>query len=259
MHPADSLLLRIDRYLDAAPRSVALIQECGPFTAFVRTDIDIPQLSYARPTHPYPQFTRGDIESVREFYQSQGRLCRWEFLQELAPDLPAALAAAGFSQPTPLPLMVVTPQTFSPATACHAEVRSLTEDDAQAVSRALHLAYGGAEDEDAADMITGTLRRGGTVYGAFVNGAAVGGGSLIPHCDTAEVAGIGTHPGFRRRGIASAVTSMLVEHAFHSGISCIFLSAADATVAAIYARLGFVPVGVAMESSDLETPAASAG
>jgi predicted GNAT family acetyltransferase len=49
----------------------------------------------------------------------------------------------------------------------------------------------------------------------------------------------------RRRGLATAVTAALLDDSRTRGISTVFLSAGDADVARIYARLGFRPVGTA--------------
>ena len=63
---------------------------------------------------------------------------------------------------------------------------------------------------------------------------------------TAEITGIGVLPASRRRGLAAAVTRALAAHALASGARTVFLSATDATVARIYARLGFREIGTAM-------------
>jgi ribosomal protein S18 acetylase RimI-like enzyme len=63
---------------------------------------------------------------------------------------------------------------------------------------------------------------------------------------TAEITGIGVLPASRRRGLAAGVTHALAAHALASGARTVFLSATDATVARIYARLGFREIGTAM-------------
>jgi predicted GNAT family acetyltransferase len=66
---------------------------------------------------------------------------------------------------------------------------------------------------------------------------------------TAEIAGVGTLPAYRRRGLASAVTAALAIDAFDRGIEVVWLSAADVDVAAMYARIGFRRVGTYVISS----------
>jgi predicted GNAT family acetyltransferase len=61
-----------------------------------------------------------------------------------------------------------------------------------------------------------------------------------------EIAGVGTLPAARRRGLAAAVTSALVGDALGRGIDVVFLSAADEDVARVYRRLGFEPIATAM-------------
>ena len=71
-------------------------------------------------------------------------------------------------------------------------------------------------------------------------------GSAQPLGGVTEITGVGTLPRARGRGLATAVTSRLVvQDARERGAELVFLSAADATVAAIYGRLGFREVGTA--------------
>ena len=56
---------------------------------------------------------------------------------------------------------------------------------------------------------------------------------------------MGVVPAFRRSGIGSALTSVLVADALGRGIQTVFLSAGDETIARVYARLGFERVGTA--------------
>jgi ribosomal protein S18 acetylase RimI-like enzyme len=90
------------------------------------------------------------------------------------------------------------------------------------------------------------LTRGLTVTAvAFRKGVPVAVGSHQPYDGAAEVVGVATLPAFRRRGLGSAVTSRLVEDALDSGVSTIFLSAGDHSIAGVYRRLGFRHVGSA--------------
>jgi predicted GNAT family acetyltransferase len=60
-----------------------------------------------------------------------------------------------------------------------------------------------------------------------------------------EIVGVGTLPSFRRRGLAAAVVRLLIEDALRRGVETIFLSADDATVARLYAGLGFTEMATA--------------
>jgi predicted GNAT family acetyltransferase len=80
---------------------------------------------------------------------------------------------------------------------------------------------------------------------AQVAGAPVAVGSHQPVGVVTEIAGVGTLPAFRRRGIAAAVTSALAHAALRRGVRVVFLSAADEQVARVYARAGFRHLGAA--------------
>ena len=58
-------------------------------------------------------------------------------------------------------------------------------------------------------------------------GAPAGAGALTPNGSTAELVGIATLPEFRRRGVASAVSSYLVDRYFRQGGEIAWLSAED--------------------------------
>jgi len=86
--------------------------------------------------------------------------------------------------------------------------------------------------------------RGVTVgAGAFTADGMVASGQHQPVGSATEIVGVGTLPTMRRRGLAAAVTSVLVEHAFDDGINLVLLSAESDAVAAVYERVGFRRVG----------------
>jgi ribosomal protein S18 acetylase RimI-like enzyme len=97
-------------------------------------------------------------------------------------------------------------------------------------------AAGGATLADLRDR----LRRGLTVMAAAHDAEGpLAVGSHLPVGAVTEVAGVGTLPAARRRGLAAAVTSELVRRALGGGAEIVFLSAADDDVARLYGRLGF--------------------
>ena len=57
----------------------------------------------------------------------------------------------------------------------------------------------------------------------------------------AEVAGIATLEPFRRRGVASVLTSEAVRTAFVQGVEVALLTAADEHAGRLYERIGFRP------------------
>ena len=64
----------------------------------------------------------------------------------------------------------------------------------------------------------------------------------------AEIVGVGCLPTYRRRGLAAALTSALVEALLARGVAPIVVTAADDDVARIYQRLGFVRFASAAEA-----------
>jgi ribosomal protein S18 acetylase RimI-like enzyme len=91
-------------------------------------------------------------------------------------------------------------------------------------------------------------------FGAFdkATGSALGGGAHLPRPDpgASEVTGIGVRPSARRRGIGTALASVMARDARSSGIETVFLSAENDTVAAIYRRAGFRRIGTACDAEE---------
>ncbi|HKG52226.1 MAG TPA: GNAT family N-acetyltransferase [Actinomycetales bacterium] len=63
--------------------------------------------------------------------------------------------------------------------------------------------------------------------------------------DVAEIVGVATLPAARRRGLGGAVAGALARAALEAGVTTVFLSAQDDTVARVYERVGFRRVGTA--------------
>ena len=75
---------------------------------------------------------------------------------------------------------------------------------------------------------------------------AVGGGSLMPVGDAAEIAGVGVLPAYRRRGLAAEITYVLSREGRRRGVDLVFCSADSEDVARVYAGVGFRRVGTAL-------------
>ena len=244
------MLTLIKDYLDAAPAQACEVEQVGPYRLYFRRDSDMPELSYARPVRGEREGTLEEIAAVRAAFVARGRRPRWEYLEELNPQLAERLVTAGFPAPVPRPLQVVTLESFRPEASALAEVRPITLAETQPVDAVLTEAYGGNPAEATGEMLRGMLERGACVIAAFVDGTpvAAGGHSLVGQ--TTEVAGIGTSTAWRCKGLAGAVTSALVADALSRGCTCVFLSAADESVARVYRRLGFTRVGTALDTMD---------
>ena len=97
-----------------------------------------------------------------------------------------------------------------------------------------------AAQPDSVEFDRERLRRGLTVTAAAFNadGDPVASGSHQPLQGLTKIVGVGTLPAFRRRGIAAALTALLVDDALRR-VETVFLSANDAVVARVYERIGF--------------------
>ncbi|MGW1198009.1 GNAT family N-acetyltransferase [Streptomyces sp. NPDC002536] len=105
------------------------------------------------------------------------------------------------------------------------------------------------EDASVARLEAGTL----VLVAALRDGTVLCSGQHQPVGSVSEVAGIGTLPTERRRGLALAVTAALVADARQRlGVETVFLSAGDDAVARVYARAGFrrIATGLIAEPAD---------
>ena len=80
----------------------------------------------------------------------------------------------------------------------------------------------------------------GRGFTARLGGRAAGAGMLAPPLDgLAELVGVGTLEPYRRRGVASALTSAAVRTAFDRGLGMVFLTTDDPGARRVYERVGF--------------------
>ncbi len=272
--PDPVLLEAIERYYDAVPRGSARVEDFGPLSLFVAEGTGWPY--YARPAlgHQGPAVTADDVRRVRARQRELGLPEAFEWVAEHDPLLRAAVEEAGLTVHEH-PLLVLGPQDGHPAEPLddpldgHGDaagpdgvsVRVLAADD-PALAEALavpHLAFGepgtgvgsagpaelavraeALRADGSAERLAGRITAGRTALAAaFGDGTALCAGQHNPVGEVTEVAGVGTLPSARRRGLALAVTAALVAHARAGGARTVFLSAADEDVARIYRRAGF--------------------
>jgi GNAT superfamily N-acetyltransferase len=254
------LLRRIDAYLDAVPRAACRTESIGPFTLFVN---EAPGWRYyARPTPGAGPVTAEHVARVRGREREVGMPEAIEWVRELAPSVGPAARAAGLEVEAH-PLMHLPSGAFTGAAAVEAEVRLVTgRDDLARISAVQRVAFAnpgtaaGEAGPEALDPIAREadpaviaflaerIDRGLTITAAaFVDGEPVAAGAHQPVEDASEVVGVGCLPAFRRRGLAAAVTSLLVSDALERGVTTVCLSADDGDVERLYGRLGFATVG----------------
>ena len=262
------LLRRVERYLDAAPRSGAAAQEAGPFTLF-RSRAPWPY--YARPRLGLDRpVTAADLEGLRALCGRTGVPFALEWVDEVD-------TVAGGRRPRPgggvtrHPLLACDGPVTAAGAPGGVAVRVLAPGDEEGRRDARAVAevgFGrpgtgrgadGAAERDAARArlrpgllaeLARRAREGTTVTAVAVDrrDGVVAAGQHQPVGDVTEVVGVATLPAHRRRGLAAAVTAALVADAHARGAALVLLSAGDEDVARVYARVGFRRIGTSCSS-----------
>jgi ribosomal protein S18 acetylase RimI-like enzyme len=256
---------RIDAFCDAVPRRRAQAREFGPLVLFVTTGPGWPY--YARPKRGLrPPVTAADVRAVRARQRELIIPESFEWIEEAAPEMAAAAAAAGLDV-VPHPLLLLASPGPVPHLPPGITVRIVApeEQELDRIWAVPAVAFGhlgtavgeaGAAERDkiAADHDAGTiamlrerLRSGHSVLAAaFGPDGPVAAGSYQAVDGVAEITGVGVLPTHRRQGLGAAVTALLAADALERGVETVFLSATDEVVARVYARIGFREIGTAM-------------
>ena len=242
------VLAKLERYLDTAPRAVAVSRECGPFTVFVR-DSPRGQPLYARPRLAYPRsISTEEVRRMLDFQRAIGVPRALEWVHETTPTLLTSARGAGMSVQECALLRLA---DYTPAAAPSGYlVHEMTADDPQtgAVIAAIDASFRETDQMGPPESSLQRLRmRSGllVLVGAFDTlGRPVGGGMHNPRGDLSELTGIGTLPAHRGRGIGTAITSALAGAALRDGQSS-FLSAATQSAISVYETVGYARVGTA--------------
>jgi ribosomal protein S18 acetylase RimI-like enzyme len=251
---------RIQSYLRFAASQGRETQQIGCFLATFTLHDANPYINYAIPDDGAVP-THAEIDALVAAFKERQRKPRLEYLTPIAPDVEAALLAAGFEVETRTPLMICTPGQQRLHLPPNIElIRATTDEELKAMSRAQGEAWGGDCSDPSPENIASTrdfIQAGAIAILArdMATGEPAGGGMCtVPGNQTTEVAGIGVRPAFRRRGIAQAITAQLAHEAFHSGVTLAFLMAAGGDEARIYERAGFAIVGDVLHISRPEQP-----
>jgi GNAT superfamily N-acetyltransferase len=239
----------IQSYLRHAASRGRTTQHIGPFLATF-TDYDAnPFLNYAIPDDGATP-TPADIADLVAAFRQHARTPRLEYLPSIAPAVEAPLLAAGFAIEEHMPLMVCPPGAVQaiPVPPSIELVVPQTDADLAAMIAAQNAAYGEATSPtpEAIARRRAFLDAGGSAILArdLHTGDGVGGGICdVPYLHTTELTSVGVIATYRRRGIAAALTARLAQVAFDAGTTTVFLMAAHAAEARIYARVGFIPIG----------------
>ena len=239
---------RIQSYLRVAASHQRHTERIGSFLATFTPDNDNPFLNYAIPDD-YATPSPVDVAALITAYEKRFRQPRLEYVAQLAPAVEEVLINAGFSVEGHLPLMTcdLGSAQILPTPPGIELVLPASYADLLSTVTVQFEAYGDATpDPTAVNRLRNSLAAGGIAVLARIaaTGEPVGAGVCsVPSDQTTEIAGIGVRAAFRRRGVAGALTTRLVQEAFATGISLPFLMAAQETEARLYARAGFSAIG----------------
>ncbi|MCE3033753.1 GNAT family N-acetyltransferase [Streptomyces sp. CMSTAAHL-2] len=208
-----------------------------------------PYVNYATPV-PGAAPTDADVTDLIAAFRTRGLLPRLEFAPDAAPAVEPALRRAGFTTEAVHEYLVCTPATLTvPGTRVRVQA-PVTDEDYLAIDTALSEAFGGewAPSPEGAARLRRTEEGGGAVRFVRAEDGSCAGGALCsaPAEGTAELAGVGTLPGHRGRGIAAAVTAALAETLFARGARTVWLEYSGAGSRRVYERVGFRPGGTRM-------------
>lgn len=257
---------RLQAYLRHSAQQQYEAVRLSPFTLFCHPEDAFPHFNYAIPDEPVTGDVAGPLAEVRAACAARGRLPRFEFVEAFAPELGAQLAAAGFVLEGRFPFMLCTPQTWQAAPAVTGLTATQVGPDAplgdvRDVVMVQQRGFGVGDElptEEEAERFRLLLRHNVTFLGRMDEQAVCVASYSMPYDGLAEIAGIATIPSYRRRGLASALTSLATQAAFAQGASAVFLSAADERAGRLYQRLGFQPFAhlLAYRQPDLAANAA---
>ncbi|MET8772198.1 GNAT family N-acetyltransferase [Streptomyces sp. NPDC004658] len=226
--------------------------EIGGFVAGFDPATTSPYVNYATPV-PGIRPTGRDVTALIEAFRERGLTPRLEFAPQAAPAVDPALRRAGFTTEAVHAYMVCTPATLAPRPAGGRSGAGLrvesprTDEDYAAIDAALSEAFAGdfAPSAEGAARLRRTQENGGAVrFVRAPEGGCAGAASCsAPAVGTSELAGVGTRPAFRGRGVAASVTSALTRVMFSRGARSVWLEYAGEGSRRVYERVGYRPHG----------------
>ncbi|MFE9247989.1 GNAT family N-acetyltransferase [Streptomyces sp. NPDC007088] len=240
--------ISVQNYAVAHLRRRPVTVETGGFVAGFDPATTSPAVNYAT-VLPGSRPGPADVAALIAAFRERGLLPRLEFAPGTAPAAEPALRAAGFTTEEEHVYLVCTPGTLTASSNQAGPVVEVPRTDAEfvAIDAALCAAFGNVfpASAEGAARLRRTEEEGGAVR--FVRapdgGVAGGAGVSAPAVGTCELWGVGTRPGFRGRGIASAVTAALTRTVFGRGAESVWLEYSGDGSRRVYERLGFRPRG----------------
>ncbi|WP_138957809.1 GNAT family N-acetyltransferase [Streptomyces sp. YIM 121038] len=221
--------------------------EAGGFVVGIDPTTTSAYVNYATPV-PGARPAEHDIAALIGVFRERGLKPRLEFAPHAAPEVAPALRRAGFTTEAVHTYLVCTPATRAGTPDGRLVVETpVTDADFTAIDIALSEAYGSEfpPSPQGVARLRRTQEGGGEVR--FVRsadrGCAGAASCSAPAVGTAELAGVGTRPAHRGRGVAGAVTASLAEAMFAKGADSVWLEYGGEGSRRVYERVGFRPRG----------------
>ena len=218
------------------------VERIGPFLATFAQDTSHPMANYAIPddgAKPSP----AEIALLISAYQQRNLLPRLEFFTEAAPDVEAALVAAGFTVERRVPVMTCGAEERVDCVAPeHIRLREpVSDDEFRRLRSVQNVAFGeppevsDADVERNRDHLTVLAEHGKTIVG--------GGIALDIVAGATEIVGIAVAAEHRSQGIAAAITAHLTRLAHERGARTALLTPGDVGIGTVYRRAGYRVAG----------------
>ena len=203
-------------------------------------------VNYATPL-PGITPTSDDVAALVAAFRARGLKPRLEFAPNAAPDVEAALYAAGFTVEEEHEYLVCVTDSFTPPVDPPLVEAPETDEECMAIDAALAEAFGDefVPSAEGVARMRRTLAMGGAVGFVRAPDGDCAGAALCsaPAVGTSELAGVGTRPKYRGQGIAAAVTAKLTEVMFARGNTSVWLEYGGDGSRRVYERVGFRPTG----------------
>lgn len=219
----------------------------APFTAFVDHRRTMKYFSFAVPDVGVGAEAGEALGGLAAAFAERERTGRIELIENLAPELPAAVEAAGWSLSERVPIMACTPDSLVvPPVPEGIEVIAPDADSSDDIvvgwHQTLGIAFGDGFEE--AEMEVWRERAPISFYAAALSGGRVVGTAACSPLTlgTSEIGAVATLPEHRRRGIAGLLTACVASAAFAAGAEIVWLTSFP-EAERIYARAGFSVIG----------------
>ncbi len=248
---------RIQRYLRETARGFYDAVPVPPFTAFFNPRDPLRYLNYAIPDRPASGDLHEPLTQLRAVFRERERLPRLEYVEGFAPELAAALEAAGFELELRAPLMTCPEAALTePAAVPGLEIVPATS-DVRGYLTVGRRAFGSGEEPEAPDEEVDAWRarrsgEGVSLLG-LLDGEPIAVSAATPPLDgLSEVAGIGVLEHARNLGIGAAMTAAAARKAVAGGAELAFLSPGSESAQSVYERVGFRPAETSLYYADPE-------